>query len=151
MINYYEVLKVRTDATQSQIKQAFLNLVSKYHPDIYDGDKAYAEDYTATLTEAYAVLRDPVRRRDYDIMQGIGRKKYSKYAFKETQDNDYEETSKGTNFEQEMSRKHFRNNAPKKLRRNIFARIFKSKLLYILIFVFAIEMAIILFVHFKLG
>ena len=42
MKNFYEVLRIKPNATQQQIKRAFIELVTKYHPDIYQGDKDYA-------------------------------------------------------------------------------------------------------------
>ena len=63
MKNFYEVLRVRTNASQEQIRKAFMELVSKYHPDVYKGDKIYAERYTAVINEAYSILKDPERRR----------------------------------------------------------------------------------------
>lgn len=71
MKNFYEVLRIKPNATQQQIKRAFIELVTKYHPDIYQGDKDYASRYTAVLTEAYAVLKDEEKRRIYDETHGI--------------------------------------------------------------------------------
>lgn len=71
MKNFYEVLQVRSNATQMQIKKAYISLITKYHPDVYKGDKQYAQRYTALLTEAYAVLKDENRRREYDVRHCI--------------------------------------------------------------------------------
>lgn len=74
MKNFYEVLQVRSNATQMQIKKAYISLITKYHPDVYKGDKQYAQRYTALLTEAYAVLKDENRRREYDVRHCIAAK-----------------------------------------------------------------------------
>lgn len=79
MKNFYEVLRVKTNASSMQIKRAYIQLVTKYHPDIYPGDKKYAERYTAVLTEAYFVLKDEDRRKDYDFSHNINIKKWDKY------------------------------------------------------------------------
>ncbi len=71
MKNFYEVLQVRSNATQMQIKKAYISLITKYHPDIYKGDKEYAQRYTSLLTEAYSVLKDEHRRREYDVRHCI--------------------------------------------------------------------------------
>ena len=71
MKNFYEVLRVRTNATEAQIRKAYREMITKFHPDIYRGDKEYAVRYTAILTEAYATLKDPERRRIYDEKHGI--------------------------------------------------------------------------------
>ena len=43
MTNYYKILDVKKDATQEEIKISYKNLMKKYHPDLYQGDKTYAE------------------------------------------------------------------------------------------------------------
>lgn len=140
MENFYELLKIRPDASQDEIKIAFIKLVSRYHPDVYNGDKKYAESVTAQLTEAYSILKDPYKRRDYDLMLELDNKK-----IKTNYSNDFEvkRTSSGQNYDQKMSQRYFKNSQMKKQKDNIFKRLFKSKLFYCLIFVFAIELIII--------
>ena len=53
--DYYEVLGVKRDAAQDQIKQAYRKLARKFHPDLNPGDKA-AEEQFKGLQEAYHVL-----------------------------------------------------------------------------------------------
>lgn len=152
MKNYYDILRVRPNASQEQIKDAYIELISKYHPDIYSGDKKYAEDYTAMLTEAYSVLKDPVKRQDYDVSEGIvvnyTSTSYSNDNLKNYKNNN-EKFYRKSNLEQEESRKHFKSAKINKSRQNIFKRIFKSKLFYALLFVFGIEMLIIIFIYLR--
>lgn len=63
--DYYAVLGVAKDATSEVIKKAYRKLALKYHPDKNPGDKK-AEDKFKEITEAYAVLSDPEKRRQYD-------------------------------------------------------------------------------------
>ena len=63
--DYYEVLGVKRDAAQDQIKQAYRKLARKFHPDLNPGDKA-AEEQFKGLQEAYDVLSDPENRKLYD-------------------------------------------------------------------------------------
>jgi len=63
--DYYEVLGVSRDATDSDIKAKYRKLALKYHPDRNPGDKQ-AEDNFKEASEAYEVLRDPQKRRIYD-------------------------------------------------------------------------------------
>lgn len=63
--DYYEVLGVSRDADDNALKKAYRALAKKYHPDINPGDKE-AEAKFKEASEAYAVLSDPEKRRQYD-------------------------------------------------------------------------------------
>lgn len=63
--DYYEVLGISKDATEQEIKKAYRKLARKYHPDMNPGDKE-AEAKFKEVTEAYEVLSDPEKRRQYD-------------------------------------------------------------------------------------
>ena len=63
--DYYEVLGVDKNADDAAIKKAYRVLAKKYHPDMNPGD-AEAEKKFKEASEAYAVLSDPDKRRQYD-------------------------------------------------------------------------------------
>ena len=63
--DYYEVLGVSRDADDAAIKKAYRQLAKKYHPDTNPGDKE-AEAKFKEASEAYAVLSDAEKRRQYD-------------------------------------------------------------------------------------
>ena len=63
--DYYEVLGISKDADDGAIKKAYRVLAKKYHPDMNPGD-AEAEKKFKEASEAYAVLSDPEKRRQYD-------------------------------------------------------------------------------------
>lgn len=63
--DYYEVLGVARDASESDIKSAYRKLAVKYHPDKNPGDKG-AEEKFKEAAEAYSVLSDPDKRRMFD-------------------------------------------------------------------------------------
>ena len=63
--DYYEVLGVSKDADDPAIKKAYRALAKKYHPDMNPGD-AEAEKKFKEASEAYAVLSDAEKRRQYD-------------------------------------------------------------------------------------
>ena len=63
--DYYEVLGVSRDADDAAIKKAYRALAKKYHPDMNPGDKE-AEKKFKEASEAYAVLSDAEKRRQYD-------------------------------------------------------------------------------------
>ena len=63
--DYYEVLGIEKNADDAAIKKAYRVLAKKYHPDMNPGD-AEAEKKFKEASEAYAVLSDPEKRRQYD-------------------------------------------------------------------------------------
>ena len=63
--DYYEVLGVERGADDAALKKAYRQLAKKYHPDMHPGDKE-AEAKFKEASEAYAVLSDPDKRRQYD-------------------------------------------------------------------------------------
>ena len=63
--DYYEVLGVDRGADEDTLKKAYRRLAKKYHPDMNPGDKE-AEAKFKEATEAYSVLSDPDKRRQYD-------------------------------------------------------------------------------------
>lgn len=63
--DYYEVLGINRDADDATIKKAYRKLAKKYHPDMNPGDKE-AEKKFKEASEAYAVLSDAEKKRQYD-------------------------------------------------------------------------------------
>ena len=63
--DYYEVLGVSKDADEAALKKAYRTLAKKYHPDTNQGNPE-AEAKFKEASEAYAVLSDPEKRRQYD-------------------------------------------------------------------------------------
>ena len=63
--DYYEVLGIDRNADEAAIKKAYRALAKKYHPDMNPGD-AEAEKKFKEASEAYAILSDPEKKRQYD-------------------------------------------------------------------------------------
>ncbi len=69
--DYYSILGVSRNATQDEIKKAYRKLALKYHPDRNKGNPE-AEERFKEINEAYAVLSDPDKRRQYDMFGAEG-------------------------------------------------------------------------------
>jgi len=63
--DYYDVLGLKKNATSAELKKAFRKLARKYHPDLNPNDKA-SERQFKEMNEAYEVLSDPKKRKQYD-------------------------------------------------------------------------------------
>ncbi len=75
--DYYKILGVEKNASAEEIKKKYRKLAMKYHPDKTKGDKASEEKFKQ-ISEAYAVLSDPEKRKEYDTFGSSGfKQKYS--------------------------------------------------------------------------
>lgn len=63
--DYYNILGISKSASDAEIKKAYRKLAMKYHPDKTKGNKEL-EDKFKKISEAYAVLSDPEKRKQYD-------------------------------------------------------------------------------------
>ena len=68
---YYEMLGVDKNASEEEIKKAYRKMALKYHPDKNPGDSK-AEEQFKGINEAYSVLSDAEKRRNYDLFGHAG-------------------------------------------------------------------------------
>ena len=69
--DFYQVLGVPEKASQDEIKKAYRKLAKTHHPDANRGDEKAAERFKE-IGEAYSVLSDPDKRKQYDQMRKLG-------------------------------------------------------------------------------
>ncbi len=73
-LDYYQILHLEADATQSEVKKAYFQTSRIFHPDAnrhLDGElRESCSQISKRVTEAYCVLRDPRRRATYDDQRG---------------------------------------------------------------------------------
>ncbi len=70
--DYYRVLGVPRNASEEEIKRAYRKLAMQYHPDRNPGKEAWANEKFKEINEAYGVLGDPEKRRQYDQFGTVG-------------------------------------------------------------------------------
>ena len=68
--DYYEILGVKADASDAEIKTAYRKLARKYHPDV--SKEAGAEEKFKAVNEAHEALKDADKRREYDQLKARG-------------------------------------------------------------------------------
>jgi curved DNA-binding protein CbpA len=71
--DYYEVLGVAPDASAEEIKEAYRKLAFQCHPDRHQASEE-AHKKMQEVNAAYAILSDPIKRREYDLPRGYSRR-----------------------------------------------------------------------------
>ena len=64
--NYYQILGVQSNASNEEIRKAYLKKIKEFHPDKFQGNTHLAEKLTANLNIAYTTLKDELLRKEYD-------------------------------------------------------------------------------------
>jgi len=74
--DYYQILGVSRDASGEDIRKAFRQLALRYHPDHNPCNPKEAEEKFKEINEAYEVLNDDLKRRQYDRLLGLASYKH---------------------------------------------------------------------------
>ena len=70
--DYYQILGVPRNAAQEQIKKSYRKLAMQYHPDRNSGKEKWANEKFKEINEAFGVLGDPQKRRQYNQFGTVG-------------------------------------------------------------------------------
>jgi DnaJ-class molecular chaperone len=70
--DYYQILGISKNATAEQIKKAYRKLAMKYHPDRNPGNEKWANEKFKEVNEAFSVLGDPEKKKQYDQFGTVG-------------------------------------------------------------------------------
>lgn len=107
MNNYYEILEVSKNASKEVIEKAYRVLAKKYHPDLQkEENKAKAEQKMKLINEAYEILSDETRKKQYDIKLEEELKlqmqeelnRINSQRVRNQQNSNYEKTQKNSNY-----------------------------------------------------
>lgn len=76
--DYYKILGVQPNATSENIRTAYRKLSKKFHPDVNSGDKFFEEKFKE-IQEAYEILSDTLKRKQYDYIRANLNKSKNSY------------------------------------------------------------------------
>lgn len=118
-MNYYEILKVSKNASNKQIRDSYKKLIKQYHPDIYKGNKEFAEKITKDLNDAYDTLSNAEKRAEYDLSL--------------SSDYNINNNSNTTNYTQSSNYNYYRKTyqsppSPNKKQKETWEQIFSKKI-----------------------
>ena len=103
MKNYYSILGVTPDSTDAEIKRAYRILARKFHPDVNPNGASKFKD----ISEAYATLSNPKKRRQYDTIHGFfksAQKQEETYTSSQKAQSEYNKTSNKKEEQKETKR-----------------------------------------------
>jgi len=95
MKDYYKILGVLQEAEDIVIKAAYKALIQRYHPDRWKGDPQEAHDKITEINEAYSILSDSAKRKEYDknFTSSENRAEYEEELNQEYQNQNYSNSS----------------------------------------------------------
>lgn len=108
MKDYYQILEIPPTATNDEIKKQYRFLSQAWHPDKFPNaeQKAKAEEKIKAINEAYNVLGNPSKRKEYDESMGFQQKKKNESSSQTKPDDSYAKYDKKTTKESFSSKSH---------------------------------------------
>ena len=103
MKDYYELLEVSQNASDEVIARAYKVLAKKYHPDMNPENPTEAEEKFKEVTEAYEILSDPDKKRDYDSKLSYEKNKKREEANRTSNREQYNNSSSNTTNSNEVA------------------------------------------------
>lgn len=76
--NYYDILELKSNCSQREIRTNYIRLAKLYHPDVYKGSD---KDRFKKIKEAYEILKFPEKREEYDINNNIKNQDQGIFAY----------------------------------------------------------------------
>ena len=125
--DYYKILGVPRDAEQDEVKKIYRKLAMQYHPDRNPGKEEWANEKFKEINEAFSVLGDPDKRRQYDRFGTVGNMGdiFGSGATKTTFEDmmkDFEGAGLGSGFLDEIFGDIFKNRGSRSSSRNFGGR-----------------------------
>lgn len=109
MKDYYEILEVSRNASKEVIEKAYKVLAKKYHPDLQEeANKKTAEQKMKLINEAYEILSDDAKRRNYNIELENEQKEVREQQIKNYNYTDDEEDEEYYEYEEPLTKKEIK-------------------------------------------
>lgn len=103
--NYYEILEINNNATESEIKKSYRKLALKWHPDKNPNDVELATQKFNEISEAFEVLSDTQKRNQYDLFGNINSSSGPKQNPQDIYNNFFNDINQDTFFENILNSK----------------------------------------------
>ena len=103
--NYYEILEVDSDATETEIKRSYRKLALKWHPDKNPNDVELSTQKFNEISEAFEVLSDTQKRKQYDLFGNINSKQGPRQNPQDIFNNFFNDINQDTFFENILNSK----------------------------------------------
>lgn len=102
--NYYQILEIKRNSTQREIKKGFQKMTKKYHPDVYDKDDSKFQ----RILEAFSILKNPITRKKFD--NKLNKKKEEPIYYEDIKNDKNQNNQNSEEYENDKKEKKDYNN-----------------------------------------